>query len=198
VGPLHPRFACYLLPALLLCCDRRRGAAPSWSRAAVVGLATSTLLLFCARLRDFQRESADFRALLARLPPGLSVRPLVFDRGSRAFPGIPAHLHLPAYYALEKQGRAGYSFAMYSTSVVRYRQGVRVLMTGGSEWAPERFDADREAADYDYFIVKSRADRSTELFPGAAPAAVFDQRVGDWWGYRRSPAPHEVAHYLGG
>jgi hypothetical protein len=193
VGPLHPRFSCYLVPALLLCCAPRRWALPWLPRAVTVGLAASTLLFFCTRLRSFQRESSSFHAFAERLPTGLSVRPLVFDRGSRAFPGIPAHLHLPAYYALEKEGSAGYSFAMYSTSVVRYRRGVRVLMTGGSEWAPERFDAEREASDYDYFMVKSSVDRSNELFPGPTPAAVFDQRVGDWWGYRRVAAPSEVA-----
>jgi hypothetical protein len=193
VGFLYPRFSCYVVPALLLCCAARPWAAPRLPRLVVVCLSASTLLVFCARLHNFQQESGDFHALTERLPSGLAVRPLVFDRGSRAFPGIPAHLHLPAYYALEKEGSAGYSFAMYSTSVVRYRRGVRMLMTGGSEWFPERFDAEREAPDYDYFIVKSSVDRSTELFPGPNPAARLDQRVGDWWGYRRAAAPSELA-----
>jgi hypothetical protein len=195
VGPLHPRFSCYLVPALLIACSPspRRGAPLEARRAISVCLAATTLLVFCARLRDFQQESADFHALAARLPQGLALRPIVFERGSRAFPGIPAHLHMPAYYALEKGGSAGYSFAMYSTSVVRYRPGIRVLMGGGSEWAPERFDADREASDYNYFVVRSVDDRSAELFPGRTPAAVLDQHVGAWWGYRRAASPSEVA-----
>jgi hypothetical protein len=119
-------------------------------------------------LLAFNREAADFRRLVTRMPPGLAVRPLVFERTARAFPGNPAHLHVPAYYCLEKGGGCGHSFAMYSISVVRYRSGVRVLMGGGSEWAPERFDAAREAADYDYFIVKSPVDLSRELFSGRA------------------------------
>ncbi len=192
VGPLHPRFACYLVPALLLCC-LPRPAALLPLRAAAVGVAARTVLVFFARLLGFQHETAEFHAFVDRLPAGPAVRPLVFDRGSRAFPGLPAHLHLPAYYALEKAGSAGYSFAMYSTSVVRYRRGVEAPMTGGSEWAPERFDAAREASDYGYFMVKSSVDRSMDLFPGPAPAALLDQRVGDWWGYRAVTIPREIA-----
>jgi hypothetical protein len=193
VGPLHPRFSCYLVPALLIGGSPRPGAALGLRRAVTVGLATATLLVFCLRLPGFEQEAADYRALAATLPSGLSVRPLIFDRDSRAFPGIPAHLHLAAYYAVEQDGSSGYSFAMYSTSVVRYRRGTRVLMGGGSEWVPERFDAEREAPDYDYFIVRSRVDRSTELFPGPAPAAVLEQRVGEWWGYRRTGRGRELA-----
>lgn len=196
VGPLHPRFSCYLVPALLIACSPRKAGAREVRRVFALGVAATTLLVFCVRLRAFQGESADFHAVLQGVPPGLSLRPLVFDRGSQAFPGVPAHLHAPAYYALETGGSAGYSFAMYSTSVVRYRPGVRILMDGGSEWAPERFDASREAPDYDYFVVKSRVDRSAELFPGPTPAAVLERHVGDWWSYRRASLPHEMAQNL--
>jgi hypothetical protein len=65
-------------------------------------------------------------------------------------------------------------------------------MGSGAEWAPERFDAEQEAADYDYFIVKSSFDRTRSLFGGPQPAAVLDQHVGDWWGYRR--AVSRLAH----
>lgn len=187
-GPFHPRFAAYLVPALLFAFSPRRRAGLSPRRALTWCVAASTLLVFCARLRDFQREAGELRALLDRLPAGLAVRPLVFERGSRAFPGIPAHLHLPAYYSVDKGGSPGYSFAMYAMSVVRFRPGARVLMSGGSEWFPERFDAALEAADYDYFIVKSSVDRGALLFPGPRPAATLDQHVGQWWGYRR-PSP---------
>jgi hypothetical protein len=186
-GPLHPRFTSLLVPALLFGFQPRPSSlgAVRLGRGLVALVTLAVPLVFALRLPDFNRELANFRQLSARLPPGLSLRPIVFERVARAFPGIPALLHVPAYYAVEKQGNAGYSFAMYSISVVRFRPGVRVKMGGGSEWAPERFDATREADDYDYFIVKSSQDRSALLFPGPLPRAVLDAHVGDWWGYRR-------------
>lgn len=186
-GPLHPRFATMLVPAILFAFGPRAGG-PSrrpTRRAAVVAVATAVIALFWSRLPELGRELAGFHALVTELPEGLSLRPLVFERGGRAFPGTPAHLHVPAYYAVEKGGSAGYSFAMYSISVVRFRPGVRVLMGGGAEWSPGWFDASREAQDYDYFLVKSSTDRGSQLFPGPHPEAALERRAGDWWLYRR-------------
>ncbi|HXK19726.1 MAG TPA: hypothetical protein VNG33_18070, partial [Polyangiaceae bacterium] len=190
-GPLGPRFSSYFVPAALVAFAPRSHEAPSrqLARRALIGfVSAAVVLVFSWRLPAFNRETADFHALTAELPAELELRPLVFERGSLAFPGIPAHLHVPAYYSLEKGGSAGYSFAMYSISVVRFRPGVRIKMGGGAEWAPERFDAGREAADYDYFIVKSSFDRTASLFTGPTPAAVLDRHIGDWWGYRRVTA----------
>jgi hypothetical protein len=91
-------------------------------------------------------------------------------------------LHLPAYYQVEKGGVQGYSFAMYPISVVRYRPGVDERMVGGLEWRPEAFDAAREAADYDCFVVHSAIDRTSELFANT-PDVTPEARHGDWWLY---------------
>ena len=103
-------------------------------------------------------------------------------------------MHVPAYYSVEKGGSPGYYFAMYSTSVVRFRAGVRIKMGDGAEWAPERFEVAREADDYGYFIIKSRVDRTGSIFGGPHPAAVLDQHVGDWWGYRRVSRAAAASH----
>ncbi len=186
-GPLGPRFGSLLVPAALLAFEPR--AEPTRvvraGRWLVLAVSVAVPLVFGARLGGFNRELDDFRRVMERVPAGRSLRPIVFERTARAFPGIPSMLHVPAYYAVEKGGDAGYSFAMYSISVVRFRPGVHVKMGGGSEWAPEWFDATREADDYDYFMVKSDADRGNRLFPGSPPRAILDSHVGDWWGYRR-------------
>lgn len=188
-GPLGPRFASFLVPSLLLAfLPRRAGSAHRIRRAATLGVTLASLLLLCTRLPAFEREMAEFHRLMAQLAPGLRLRPLVFERESAAFPGLPALLHVPAYYALEKSGDAGYSFAMYSISVVRLRAGAKVKMWGGAEWAPQRFDATREANDYDYFLVKSSVDPTAALFGGESPAALLEIRVGGWWAFRRSMA----------
>jgi hypothetical protein len=143
-------------------------------------------------LPAFNAETAGLHQILAELPAGARLRPIVFDRGGWAFPGTPAHLHLPAYYSVEKGGSPGYSFAMYSISVVRFRPGVPIKMGGGSEWAPERFNADREADDYDYFVVKSSSDLSALLFPGPSPEATLQEHHGDWWCYARADRRSET------
>jgi hypothetical protein len=194
-GPLHPRFSSFLVPALLLAFaprTTRSARLDGLLRAAPSLLALAVLGVFWSRLPAFARETRGFHELAAQLSPGLSLRPLVFDRESSAFPGTPAHLHVPAYYSVEKGGSPGYSFSMYSISVVRLRAGVPIRMGGGAEWAPQWFDAEREAEQYDYFIVKSAADRSGQLFPGPQPAAELERRVGDWWWYRSTKHKHET------
>ena len=191
-GPLGPRFAVFLVPALLLAFSARAqiaGVELSLRRALIAFVAWGPAMLFCVRLPQFNRETAEFHELVRPLPRGLQLRPLVFERAGRAFPGIPSHLHVPAYYSVEKGGSPGYTFAMYSISVVRLRPGAKVKMWGGAEWAPQRFRAADEAADYDYFVVRSSTDPTASLFGGPKPAARLHRQVGSWWGYHRQPLP---------
>ncbi len=183
---LHTRLPAFFLPVLLLAFVPR---APkrSWlvgvTRAGL-GLATAFWLgVFVWRLAAFNRESAGFHALTSELRPGLAMRPLIFERNSRVFPGVPAYLHYSAYYYVEKGGRQGYSFAMYPISVVRYRPAVKVNMQNAAEWRPDRFDGSNEVAGYDYFLVRSAEDREDKLFSDAPEPVVLDNRHGDWWGY---------------
>jgi hypothetical protein len=193
VGPLGPRFAVLIVPSLLLAtlprarasaCPNAPFATRSVHHAASVAFVLGWCLLFSVRLASFNRETQSFHALVERLPENLRVRPLVFDRTSPAFPGVPTLIHFPAYYTVEKGGTQGYSFAMYPLSVVRYRSHVVPTMGGGAEWRPEAFDAASEAKHYDYYLVKSALDRGKSLFESFEGQVVLDAHVGDWWGYR--------------
>jgi hypothetical protein len=182
---LYTRLACFLLPVALLATAPLRAPHPAVrraSRALILTVTLAWLSVFLLRLVAFQSEARDFHTLTARLAPGLAVRPLVFDRGSRAFPGVPAFLHYPAYYFVEKGGSQGYSFAMYPLSVVRYRPEIVPTMQGGAEWRPDWFQAE-EIPTYDYFLVRSELDRSQELFAGTS--VELTEHVGSWWGYTR-------------
>jgi hypothetical protein len=191
VGPLSPRFVVLFVPALLLAFEPRAAEAKRSrariGRAALAALSTGWVVVWLARLPAYNRETAGVHALVATMPAGLRVRPIVFERESEAYPGVPALLHLPAYYQVTKGGTQGYSFAMYPISVVRYRVGVRPRMDGGAEWRPEGFDWRRERDAYDYFIVHSTSDRTRALF-GSTPGVVLDARRGNWWAYRRADA----------
>jgi hypothetical protein len=188
VGPLSPRFAVLFVPGLLLAFEARRDdpalrRVPS-ARAVIALVATVWVFVFVARLPSFNRETEGLHALVDEMPPGKNIRPIVFERESTAYPGVPALLHLPAYYQVNKGGTQGYSFAMYPISVIRYRAGVEPRMGGGAEWRPETFDWEREHLRYDYFVVHSSSDRSHTLFRNAEDV-VLEGRRGNWWVYRR-------------
>jgi len=184
-GPLHPRFAVFFVPALLLAFATR--VVPLWRALPKIafGVCLGWFAAFAVRLGRFTKETRPVTALIAGMPAGLRVRPVVFERGSQAFDGLPALLHLSAYYAAEKGGFQGYSFAMYPTSVVRYTESAPRGMFGGAEWQPQRFSATDELPLYDLFWVKSRSDRARELFGDrrGEVSLVFHQQ--DFWAYRR-------------
>jgi hypothetical protein len=188
VGPLSPRFVILVVPALLLAFEARRTNAVKRTTPARITLAlaaASWVATFTVRLPAYNRETEGMHALVAAMPSDQSVRPIVFERESRVFPGVPALLHLPAYYLVKKGGIQGYSFAMYPISVIRYRAGIEPRMGGGLEWMPEAFDFPAERTRYDYFVVHSTTDRSRELFSGA-PEVVLQARHGNWWAYDQS------------
>jgi len=196
-SPLHPRFAAFIVPTLLIAFEPRRSPALARLPAWVLVTTCVWLALFLTRLRAFTTETRPLTDFVSRMPGGLHLRPLVFESGSRVYPALPVAMHLPAYYFAEKGGRQGYSFAMYPTSVIRYVPSVTPTMGGGAEWHPETFSADIELDGYDCFLVHSERDRSSELFGEreAEVELVFHEQ--DWWAYfnrasdraRRSAAP---------
>jgi hypothetical protein len=183
-GPLHPRFAAFLPVTTLLAFEPRR--APRGPAIALLAPALCTVwfVLFAVRLRDFSRETAPVRDFIAHAPPGWRVRPLVVERDSTTFPGLPALLHLPAYYMAEKGGLQGYSFAMYPTSVIRYTSAATVLMGGGAEWHPEWFSAEAELEHYDCVLLHGRSDPGASLFGARRGDVALDFHEKDWWAYR--------------
>jgi len=181
--PLHPRFAAFLVPSVLLAFQPRASARSPYL-SGVIALATAVwFCLFAIRLRQFAEETRPIADFVARMPGGLRIRPLIFDRGSEAFPGLPAMLHLSAYYVPEKGGYQGYSFAMYPTSVVRYHPDIVPTMDKGAEWHPEWFSSESELGGYQCFLVHSALDRSAELFDTRIDQLRLVFHEQGWWAY---------------
>jgi hypothetical protein len=186
---LHERCLSFLVPGLMLACQPRRSS-PRFN--SLIGVVATTacaiwLLVFSVRLSAFKREMADYDALIERLPAGLRVRPIIFDRNSRAFPGAPAYVHVSAYYHIAKGGLPAYWFAVQRNAVVRYREGYGPRMSPGSEWTPNRFDAALEAPHYDYFLVRGNS-QGRALFVNSPLPIVLDACRGSFCGYRTAPA----------
>jgi hypothetical protein len=185
---LHTRLPCFLLPLWLLAVAPPvlRASTRRLGRGAILAVTAGWLVVLGSRLVTFNREAAEFHELSAALRPGQAMRPLIFARETRAFPGVPAYLHYSAYYYVEKGGTQGYSFAMYPLSVVRYRPEVKPTMQGGAEWRPETFQREETQA-YDYFVVRAERDRRHDLFD--AGTVELAAHVGRWWAYARRPDP---------
>ena len=183
--PLHPRFAAFLVPSLLLAFQPSGAKRSPYFDGFIAFTTAGWFCLFAVRLQRFSRETQPITDFIARMPAGLSIRPLIFERESHAFPGLPAMIHLSAYYVPEKGGYQGYSFAMYPTSVVRYHPDVVPTMDRGAEWHPEWFSAAYELDGYQCFLVKSSLDRSAELFEAQVDrlSLVFHEQ--DFWAYAR-------------
>jgi hypothetical protein len=182
-GPLHPRFAAFVVPALLIACEPRREHESPMLPGLIAATCVAWLGLLVHRLVLFERETQPIADFVARMPANLSIRPIVFERTSEAFPALPAFLHLSAYYVPEKAGRQGYSFALYPTSVIRFLPGVPRTMDHGDEWHPEGFSASDEIDHYDCFLVHSSIDRSSELFGERAPEVSLAFHEAGWWAY---------------
>lgn len=194
LGWLHARFVGFVIPALLLAFTPRRASAPSaWGLSArnpgcIAVLCGAWLTVFNLRLAQFNREARDFQQLVSELPPDLTIRPLVFDRQSAAFPTVPAFLHFPAYYQVQKGGYQGYSFAMYPVSPVRYRKPRTLpLIAPGAEWHPDWFEAKDETGLYDCFMVRSKVDRTRQLFGSVHDEIHVTAHAGAWWAYCEDP-----------
>lgn len=186
---LHTRLPTLLLPVLLLAVRSpapRSAAFVGRARACVLVLTVGWLGVFSFRLSAFNREAASYHDFLQGLPSGLAMRPIIFARETQAFPGVPAYVHYSAYYFVEHGGFQGYSFAMYPTSVVRYRAGVKPGMLNAAEWRPELFDERAEVPEYDFFLVRSDSDREKELFERSPHPIVLTRRLGPWWGYEKA------------
>jgi hypothetical protein len=185
-GPIWPRFAVLLIPATFLAFGPKTMVSrvrQHWQRAAVLAAVTVWPLVFVHRLSKFNRETTDFHQLVDATPRGLRVRPIVFDAESDAFPDLPAFTHLPAYYLVEKGGIQGYSFAMYPSSVVRYRNTFAPQMRSGEEWQPEAFRIEAELQHYDCFMVHSKLNRYQMLFGNSMGAVELRARDGNWSNY---------------
>lgn len=61
--------------------------------------------VFVMRLRRFAEETRDVTSFIAKVPAGVRVRPIVFERSSTSFQGVHALLHFSGYYAASRPCR---------------------------------------------------------------------------------------------
>lgn len=189
VSFLFQRFAVFVPPALWIALSGPAAPplAPLRSPPVVALFAAIWVGLAGLRVREFDAEARSFEPILEIMEPNRSVRPIFFTFASDALPGSLPYVHFAAYYQAAKGGRIGFSFARNYTSFIRYKPGIDIGMARDDEWHPERFSFEKEGRQYDYFLVRSRADVSARLFP---PGAVVHARSSAKFHlYRGTPLP---------
>ena len=190
---LAPRFALFLLPALLFALERgpvpaRRGAYPALLAAVAVLLVAGV----ASRFLGLAREGAGLAEVLAAAPGGGRLLYLGYDRGSRYSPDTP-FLHSGMLHAVDRCGVAEPSFARGFQQPVRYRPGRVAPLPDLVQYAPYRFRWDRHGgADYDLFLVRSVGAPDLARIGGGDGRLVLRAHEGRWWLYdkatRRAPA----------
>lgn len=181
---LAPRFALFLLPALLCALERPSGPRTGGVRRTQLAL-VALLLLAGVELRflGMAREGEGLTEVLAAAPDGGRLLYLGYDRGSRYSPDTP-FLHSGMLYAVDRCGVAERSFARGFQQPVRYRPGAAAPLPGLIEYLPYRFLWSEHGGDgYDLFLIRAAREPDAARIAGGAGRLAPLAHAGRWWLY---------------
>jgi hypothetical protein len=169
---------------------------PLWLRAPLVaalaagGLGVSAVV--AKNYAVFDKATADFTAITKEIPRAPKLLYLVFDHGGSTRTTTP-FIHLPAYVQAENGGWLSFHFATWGATPIQYRprSAPGAVIPPATplrwEWTPQVFNVARNAAFFDWFLV--RRGSSPDAIFQADPAIERVDHVGTWWLYRRRTAP---------
>lgn len=159
---------------------------PGWRRPALIGLfVLAWLAVLAPRFAQVESALGPAGELIGRLPEGKRLLYLRIGEDHNAFE-MPFALHQGAWYAARRGGLADFSFAAFSTELVRYAPGRQPELPIGFEHRPWAFDLMGLASFYDLWLIYA---------PGGAAATLPPDRFrlldrnGDWWAYEIVRAP---------
>ena len=139
---------------------------------------------------QFDRATADFRAITAEIPRAPKLLYLIHDHGGSLRSTTP-FIHLPSWVQAERGGWQSFHFAIFGASPLRYRDPaspgavVPPPVPVRWEWQPNLFDAKRQGPFFDWFLVRSPRSPEAQFLPD--PSIVPVDHLGEWWLYRRAP-----------
>jgi hypothetical protein len=163
-----------------------------WLKLPILGAiawAVGPFAFFIAeQFRDFDQQTADFRAVSAEVPMSPKLMYLVFDHTGSTRSTTP-FIHLPAWIQAEKGGWLSWHFVSWDLHPIRYRENdsqVPPPRPERWEWMPVLFDVKKDGPWFDTFLVRNRSDPG-HIF-AADPAIHLQSHQGTWWLYRRDKA----------
>jgi hypothetical protein len=164
---------------------------PAWQRWWLVGIVTllgARIALHTAeKWRAFENQTADFRAVLAAMPPAPKLMYLVYQTEPGYRVGSP-YMHLPAWVQAERGGWLSFHFASFGASPFRYRRDTNSVpppLPRAWEWKPRPLRVLEEGRWFDTFLVRMAADPGKLFAPDPTVRQVA--HAGSWWLYRRVP-----------
>jgi len=181
-GILYPRFAALVVLFWGLMWDAEKASKSRWQWLLVVAIAL-WLSTSIHRAYRFRQESAPFQEIVTAMEPGKRVLSLVDDPSSNVYGG-PVYTHFPVWYQVERNGIVDFNFALFFPQIVRYKQQETPPVSFGFNPRDLDWKAHR-AFDYDYFVVRSPKDISSELFRSDKSKVALKLRSGSWWLYEQ-------------
>jgi hypothetical protein len=137
---------------------------------------------------EFDKATADFRAVTAKLPMAPKLSYLVFAHGGSTR-AITPFIHLPAWVQAEKGGALSFQFIGWNYSPIRYRKDTKEVpppVPEHWEWQPNWFDVRRHGAWFDWFLVR-RFDDPSSIY-ARDPSIKLAAHEGSWWLFHREAA----------
>jgi hypothetical protein len=179
---IYPRFAVFVVPALLIALQPGPGLGPDGrvGRALLVMLALVAAVAVTFRFVAFERESSSFHEVVDRVEPGSRLLGLTYGVTSEPVP-YPVYLHWVCWLQVERRAVADFSFAEFFPNRFRYRREHDPALPDHVEWAPGRFRwSEHGGALYDYFLIRNREAVPPAQFAGATTESELVIESGPW------------------
>ena len=150
-------------------------------RVVVVVLCMLAPVALGYRMSHFQREMVQMHAVIAEIPGGQVIQPVITEPHSPWFRSYP-HLHASAWYTLLKGGTSPYLFVDQGHFPVRRKAPLEGARPG--QWHMGQFDYNTHQSGTDYFLTKTRCSDILDDLASNVPLVI---RSGDWAVYGPNP-----------
>ena len=157
--------------------DRQRAC-----RIVVVLLCTLAPVALGFRMWNFQGEMEQMQAVIAEIPAGQVIQPVITEPHSPWFRTYP-HLHASAWYTLLKGGTSPYLFVNQGHFPVSRKAPLEGARPG--EWQMGQFNYNIHQQGTDYFLAKTRRSDILDDLASNVPLVI---RAGDWAVYGPNPS----------
>jgi hypothetical protein len=189
------RFTYLFMPLYLIMIDPpvAAGRAQRYLRLLAPAIAFGWIGYMSINALQFNRDMEGFDTILAKMEPGKRTLSLVYSRDdSNSI--APEFLHFPSWYSALRTGITDPSFAVTFVQPVSYLpEYVPRAKFEGFEWNPQWFDWQKfEGRNYDYFVVRARADMAAYLFKTSPCTISLAAQSGQWWLYQKDPTCQSV------